>query len=58
MKKVDLRTIAGITPQALADMGKEKPISMAALLKICEALKVQPGDIMEYISEGGGADDT
>jgi len=51
LKKVELRNMSGISSQALSDMGKEKTISMASLLKICKALGVQPGDVMEYIPD-------
>ena len=54
LSKTEFRVATGISTQALADMGKDKPISMPALLKICEALEVQPSDIMEYVKEGGG----
>ena len=49
MKKVELREAADISRQALADMGKDKPVSMAVLMKICQVLNAQPSDIMEFI---------
>jgi len=51
MKKVELRDMAGISTQALADMGRDKPISMTAFLKICAFLDAQPSDIMEYVPD-------
>lgn len=53
MKKTDLLKIAGISSTALAKMGKNEPITMTALGKLCEALRCDIDDIVEYIPEQG-----
>ena len=43
MKKEDLRIAAGLTTNMIANMGKNKGISMETLEKICDALVVEGG---------------
>jgi DNA-binding Xre family transcriptional regulator len=47
MKKKDLIQIAGISPSSMAKMGKDEYVSLEVLVKVCTALKVDIGDIME-----------
>ena len=49
MKKTDLLTIANISTPTLAKLSKGESITTDVILKVCTALKVQPGDIMEII---------
>lgn len=51
MKKTDLLTSAGINTNALARMGKDLPVTMDNLGKICHALGCQIGDIVQYIDD-------
>jgi putative transcriptional regulator len=51
MKKTDLLSMAGIYSQTLANMGKNKPVSMDVLGKICLALNCRIEDILEFIPE-------
>ena len=51
MKRTDLLKVAGINSNALAHMGKNEPIAMSALGKICQALERDVGDVVEYIPE-------
>lgn len=51
MKRTDLLTIASINPKTLSSMGKDKPVSMDALGRICAALNCRIEDIVEYIPE-------
>jgi DNA-binding Xre family transcriptional regulator len=51
MTKEQLRLKAGLSPTTIAAMGKGEGISPKVLGRICEALGVQPGDIMEYEQE-------
>ncbi len=51
MTKEQLRLSAGLSPTTVAAMGKGEGISPKVLSRICEALGVQPGDIMEYESD-------
>lgn len=40
----------GVHSTTIAKMSKNEPISSETIEKICEILSVQPGDIVEYIS--------
>ncbi|NLB80126.1 MAG: helix-turn-helix transcriptional regulator [Clostridiaceae bacterium] len=51
MKKTDLLSMAGIYSQTLANMGKNKPVSMDVLGKICLALDCRIEDIILFIPE-------
>ncbi len=50
MKSKELAQHIGITEQnlSLLKSGKVKGVRFETLEKICEALKCQPGDILEY----------
>lgn len=47
MKKEDLRIAAGLTTNMIANMGKNKGISMETLEKICDALQCEITDVIE-----------
>lgn len=47
MKKMDLRSMTGISTNALAKLGKNENISTAVVEKICRALNCQIEDMME-----------
>lgn len=47
MRKEDLRIAAGLTTNMIANMGKGKHINMGTLLRICEALNCDIGDVIE-----------
>ena len=49
MKKIDLLKIDGINNNTLATIGKNEPISIKAILKICEALHCDVGDVLQVI---------
>ena len=51
MKKTDLLTIAGISSPTLAKLTKGETVTTETISKICTALNVQPGDIMETIPD-------
>lgn len=51
LKKTDLKKCAGISFNVLAKMGKDEPVSMESLEKICMALNCNIGDILEVINE-------
>lgn len=46
-----LRIAIGISTKTLAKISAHEQISMEVLEKICGYLKVQPGEIFEYIEE-------
>ena len=49
MMKKDLMAKATITSSTMAKMGKDQPVSMEVLGRICEALDCNIGDIVDYI---------
>lgn len=51
LKRTDLLKLAGINSNALAHMGKNEPIAMVALGKICQALECNIEDIVEYVPD-------
>lgn len=51
MKRTDLIKLAGINSNALTHMGKNEPVALSALGKICQALECKIEDIVEYIPE-------
>ncbi len=52
MIKKDLIEKTNITPSTMAKMGKNMPVSMSVLEKICFALDCNIGDIVDVVKEG------
>jgi DNA-binding Xre family transcriptional regulator len=53
MSKCELRKLAGLAPNTMTKMRKNEEVSMTVLNKICAALGVNYGDIVEYIPTEG-----
>lgn len=51
MSKADLRKLADISPNTMTKLRQGEEVSMAVLSKICNALNVSYGDIIEYIRD-------
>lgn len=51
MTKEQFRVETKLSPTTVAAMGKGEGISPKVLERICHALDVQPGDIMEIVKE-------
>lgn len=49
MMKKDLREQAGLTTNVIAKMGKNENVSTEVLCKICDALKCEVDDIVDFI---------
>lgn len=49
MKKKDLQKAAGISPASVSKLSKNQNVSLDVLVKICIALNVDFGDIMEVV---------
>ena len=49
LSKADLRRLADISPNTMTKLRRGEEVSMTILNKICAALNVTYGDIMEYI---------
>lgn len=54
LNKTQLKEKARISTNAIAKLGKNEPLSMETLEKICSALKCDIGDIMEFVGEKHG----
>ena len=52
MSKADLRRTAEIAPNTLTKMRKDEPVSIDVLLRICDKLDCNIGDMMDVIKEG------
>ncbi len=48
INKTTLRQQAGITSNAMAKMGKNQPVSVEVLAKICRVLNCTLDDILEF----------
>lgn len=57
MKKKDLRAAAKISANTIARMGKNEPVSLEVLAKICEAFSCDIGDIVEVVLEKDSKED-
>ena len=51
MKKSDLRKKAGISSSSLAKLTKDENVTTEVLSKICQDLKCDVSDIMEFIPD-------
>jgi DNA-binding Xre family transcriptional regulator len=49
MVKKDLMEVTGVTSSTIAKMGKEQPVSLEVLGRICKALKCDIGDVVDVI---------
>lgn len=56
MSKADLRKAAGIAPNTMTRLRRDEEVTLAVLSKICSALNVDIGDIMEFIPESNSKD--
>ena len=51
MRKEELMVAAGLTTNMIANMGKNKGISMETLARICETLQCDITDVIELVDE-------
>lgn len=51
MKKKDLRMLTGLSSSTMAKIAKNESVSTDVLAKICHALNVDVGDIMEMVPD-------
>ena len=51
MTAVDLRLATGIAPNTMTRLRKDEEVSLSVLNKICSALEVDIGDVMEFIPD-------
>lgn len=50
MTKTDLKNVTGMNSVTLANMGKDKFVSLRMIDKICDELDCDVNDIMEHIA--------
>lgn len=58
MSKTELREKAGITTNALAEMGRDENVSTEVLCKICRALNCKLEDVVEIMAKYEGQRNT
>ena len=51
MLKKDLQSHAGVSWNVITKMSKGESVGMESLMKICQALQCDIGDIVEFINE-------
>lgn len=51
MNKSELRVQAGISTNAVAKMGRNEPVSLDTLDKICKTLHCNIGDVMDFVAD-------
>lgn len=51
LKKREFQSMAGLTSNIIANMGKNQYISMRNLEKICKTLNCTPNDVFEFVFE-------
>ncbi len=51
MKKKDLKEKASLSSASVAKLGKNEPVAMDVLLRICTALDCDISDVMQFIKE-------
>ncbi|MDR1083344.1 MAG: helix-turn-helix domain-containing protein [Deltaproteobacteria bacterium] len=51
IKRTELKTLAGISTNAIAKLGKNETVALETLAKICAALKCELSDIIEVTSD-------
>lgn len=51
MNKTDLRIQAQLSTNVIAKMGKNEPVSMETMDKVCKVLHCNIGDVMDFVAE-------
>lgn len=51
MTAVELREKTGIAPNTMTKLRKDEEVSMAVMIKICNVLNANIGDVMDLIPE-------
>ena len=57
MTKMQLKEAAHISYNAVAKLGKNEPVSLDTLEKVCKVLKCDVGDVLEFSTEREGGSD-
>ena len=51
MKKKDLKTSASLSSASIAKLGKNEPVTLEVLMRICVALDCNIGDVIEFVKD-------
>ena len=51
IKKIDLRNTYKFNPKTVDSLVKNRSVTVDTILRLCEILDCQPGDIMEYVKD-------
>lgn len=51
MKKKDLQQISGISSSSMSKLSRGEFVSLEVLVKVCTALKIDIGDVMEIVPD-------
>ena len=57
LKKTDVIAMANLTTNVMAQMGKDKPITLKNLERICKALDCTPNDVISFDGDYGKEED-
>ena len=49
MKKKDLQSVTGLSPASITKLANDEYVSMEVIVKVCTAMNVDVGDIMQVI---------
>lgn len=52
IKKMQLKAMASLGTTTLAKLGKDQPVSMDVMMRICKVLECNIGDIMDVLPDG------
>lgn len=55
ISKTQITEQMGISSATMAKLSAHKPVNMEIINRLCESLQVQPGEILEYVSDEEGA---
>lgn len=58
MSKADLRKASGVSPNTMTKLRRDEPVMLSVLDKICKTLDVNYGDIVDYIADEEGSDES
>lgn len=53
MTKTDLQKATGLSAATIAKLGRGGNVTTAVILRICDHLQCQPGEIMERVASSG-----
>lgn len=56
ISKAELRRKTGISPNTMTKLNRDEEVALSVLSKICEALNVDIGDIIEYTGSSSISD--